>query len=148
MTLEPALMFSLANGLALMAWLALLASPARAPWASRVWQISGGFVPLVLSALYVAMLALHWRGEGGFGSIEAVRAMFDVPGVLVAGWTHYLAFDLFVGAWIARRCARLGIGHAWVMPLLLFTFMLGPLGLLAFALLRALRRPVNPKTTG
>ena len=71
--------------------------------------------------------------------------MFAVPGALTAGWVHYLAFDLFVGTWISERSARLGLGHAWVIPLLLMTFMFGPLGLLAFVLLRALRDPTSLK---
>lgn len=63
----------------------------------------------------------------------------------VAGWVHFLAFDLFVGTWIAERSAQLGLSHGGVVPLLLMTFMLGPLGLLAFVLMRALRRPAALK---
>ena len=92
-----------------------------------------------------AYTQFHWRGEGGFNSLDDVRAMFAVPGALTAGWVHYLAFDLFVGTWIAERSARLGLGHPWVIPLLLMTFLFGPLGLLAFVLLRALRDPTSLK---
>jgi hypothetical protein len=67
----------------------------------------------------------------------------DVPGLLAAGWVHYLAFDLFVGAWIAERGAALGLPHWQLVPVLLLTFMFGPAGLLAFILLRALRRPAS-----
>ena len=82
------------------------------------------------------MLATHWRGQGGFGSIAQVRALFDVPGALVAGWAHYLAFDLFVGSWIAERAAARQMPHALLVPVLLLTFMFGPAGLLAFVLLK------------
>ena len=68
-----------------------------------------------------------------------VRQLFERPGLLAAGWLHYLAFDVFVGTWIAERCAREGRSHAWVVPLLLMTFLFGPLGLLAYALLRSVR---------
>src|SRR5690606_37973028 len=117
----------------------------RAGWTPWVWRITGRVLPVVFSVVYGALLALHWRGEGGFNSLADVRAMFAVPGALTAGWVHYLAFDLFVGTWIAERSARLGLGHPWVIPLLLMTFLLGPLGLLAFVLLRALRDPTSLK---
>jgi hypothetical protein len=139
--LDPDLAFRLANGAAALAWLALWCSPPAARWTRTVWRLTGRVLPFGFALLYLVLLLTHWRGEGGFGSIAEVRALFDVPGALVAGWVHYLAFDLFVGTWIAERGAQLGIGHAWLLPVLLLTFMFGPLGLLAFMVLRALRRP-------
>ncbi len=137
----PDQLFRIANGVALLAWIALWCSPPAARWTRPVWRITGRAVPLALALLYAALLGMYWRGEGGFGSIEEVHQLFDVPGALVAGWVHYLAFDLFVGTWIAQRGAQLGIGHVWLVPVLVLTFAFGPLGLLAFVLLRALRRP-------
>jgi hypothetical protein len=137
--LEPDLAFRLASTLALAGWVALALSPPRARWTPWVWRIAGYALPLVLSALYVALLAVHYRGQGGFNSLDEVRALFAVPGALAAGWIHYLAFDLFVGTWIAERCAQEGRSHAWVVPFLLMTFLFGPLGLLAYALLRSVR---------
>jgi hypothetical protein len=143
MLLEPDLVFRLANGAALLTWVALLASPSRAAWAATVRRVAGRGVPLALSVLYVVMLATHWRGEGGFGTLAEVHALFAVPGALVAGWVHYLAFDLFVGSWIAERGAQLQLPHWQLVPVLLLTFMFGPAGLLAFVLLRALVRPAT-----
>lgn len=142
--MAPDTVFALANGLALLCWLALIASPPSAPWTRRVWFVTGRVVPLLLSAGYLLMFALHWRGQGGFGSPAEVRALFDVPGVLVAGWMHYLAFDLFVGVWIAARGAQIGLPHWATVPMLLLTFMLGPIGLLSFMTVRALRRNAQP----
>jgi Domain of unknown function (DUF4281) len=115
---------------------ALVCSPAHVAWAPGVRRLAGRWLPLTLSGVYLAMLAAHWRGQGGFGSVAEVRALFDVPGALVAGWVHYLAFDLFVGSWIAERAGALQMPHALLVPVLLLTFMFGPLGLLAFALLK------------
>ena len=136
MLLEPELVFNLANGVALLGWVALIGSPATARWAGGVRRVSGRWLPLAFAVLYVAMLATHWRGQGGFGSLADVQALFNVPGTLVAGWLHYLAFDLFVGGWIAERAAALKLHHAVLVPLLLLSFLFGPAGLLAFALLR------------
>ena len=143
MTLPPDFVFRLANGVALLGWLALLASPPAARWTGWTWRITGRALPLVFSVVYVAMLVMHWPAEGGFGSPAQVRALFDVPGALVAGWIHYLAFDLFVGTWIAGRAAALGWRHWQVMPVLVLTFLFGPAGLLAFMALRLLREPVS-----
>lgn len=131
--------FSGAGALAASGWLALALSPARAAWSRKARWFAGRVIPLLLALVYVTLIVRHW-GPGGFGSLAEVRALFDVPGLLLAGWLHYLAFDLFVGAWIAERGAALGMAHALLLPLLALTFLFGPAGLLAFALLRALPR--------
>ena len=57
-------------------------------------------VPLALGLLYAYLVAAH-RGEskGGLGSLAA---LFSNPWLLLAGWIHYLAFDLFIGSWEVR----------------------------------------------
>lgn len=137
----PDQVFAAANGLALLGWLALAASPPSARWTRVVWRITGRVLPLLFAGVYVPLIAANLGGEGGFGSIAEVQKLFAVPGALVAGWVHYLAFDLFVGTWIAERSAALGLHHLLVLPLLLLTFMFGPAGLLAFVVLRAVLRP-------
>jgi hypothetical protein len=127
--------FGAAGALAMSGWLALAVSPARTRWAPLARRYAGRAIPLLLAAMYVALIVRHW-GPGGFGSLAEVRALFDVPGLLLAGWLHYLAFDLFVGAWIAERGAALGMPHTLLLPVWALTFLFGPAGLLAFALLR------------
>jgi hypothetical protein len=101
-------------------------------------------LPLAYAIAYVALMLTAPTAEGGgFGSIAQVRALFAVDAALTAGWIHYLAFDLFVGTWIAQRAAQLGLPHLAVIPLLALTFLLGPAGLLAFFLLRAVLRPAS-----
>ena len=139
--LPPDTVFSLSNSAALLGWVALAFSPPSRRWTPGVWRFTGRVLPLAFGLLYGALLAVHWRGQGGFGSLAEVRALFDVPGALAAGWLHYLAFDLFVGTWIAQRGAALGLPHWQLLPVLGLTFLFGPLGLLGFVLLRALRRP-------
>jgi hypothetical protein len=136
MLLDPDRVFSIASGLALLGWVALAVSPATARWAPLARRFAGRWLPAVLAVLYLAMLATHWRGEGGFGSLAEVQALFAVPGALVAGWVHYLAFDLFVGGWIAARAAETRLPHLALLPVLLLTFLLGPVGWLAFVLIR------------
>ena len=96
--LAPAAVFGVANTTALLGWLALVALP-RGVRVRRV--IAAGAVPLLLAAAYAALIGAGWsRAGGGFDSIEAVRELFTSDLALVAGWLHYLAFDLLIGVHI------------------------------------------------
>ncbi len=134
--LDPDTAFSLGSAVAASGWAVLALSPARVAWAGRARLYAGRVVPLALAVAYAVLVVRHW-GPGGFGSLAAVRDLFGEPGLLAAGWLHYLAFDLFVGAWIAERAATLAWPHLAVLPLLALTFLFGPAGLLAFSLVRA-----------
>ena len=126
-------LFSMAGLVAVVGWLLLVFVP-RQPIAKI---IAGIIAPLILSAGYLALIALHFQGaEGGFGSLADVRTLFAKDELLLAGWVHYLAFDLFIGAWEVRDAQRNGLPHLVVIPCLLMTFMLGPIGLLFYFAIR------------
>ena len=82
------------------------------------------------------MRAFWWGAEGGFGSLPDVMLLFTDPAIALAGWVHYLAFDLFVGAWATRVAREEGIPHLFLLPCLALTFLFGPAGFLAFSALR------------
>jgi hypothetical protein len=141
--MSPDALFQLANPLAMVGWLALLASPL----APRVAQMTAAVtIPLVLSLGYSGLiLAYWWEAPGGFSALPDVQALFTHPHIALAGWLHYLAFDLFIGAWAVRTARAEGIAHWMVIPCLVLTFLFGPAGLLAFAILRfILTRKVLP----
>jgi hypothetical protein len=66
---------------------------------------------------------------GGFGSIAQVRALFASDYGLLAGWVHYLAFDLLIGAMMAGQMDKMGLSRLSQAPLLGLIFLFGPLGL-------------------
>lgn len=135
---NPESLFSLASYLSLPGWLLLILAP-RWRWSARL--IGPVILPIILSALYVAALALHLpHAEGGFGSLAEVRALFSEDWILLAGWIHYLAFDLFVGSWEVRDAQRIGVPHLIVVPCLILTLFVGPVGFLCYLLARASRR--------
>jgi len=134
---SPEAVFQAGSALAGLGWLALALSPAGARWTPLARRFAGRWVPLILAVVYVALFARHGMGDGGYGSLAEVQRLLAVPGLLAAGWLHYLAFDLFVGAWISERAAALGLPHWALLPLLALTFLFGPAGLLTWAVLRA-----------
>lgn len=126
--------FHLCTKTALAGWLVLLASPLAPKAADRV---AGLVIPLLLAVGYVGLVLAFWtRAEGGFDSLASVMRLFTKPEIALAGWIHYLSFDLFVGAWEVRTGRAERIPFIVVVPCLLLTFLFGPAGYLAFACLR------------
>lgn len=148
--IDPATVFLVCNTGVIPFWVLLAAAPGWV-WTGRL--VHSLAVPAALGTVYAAALLLADAPDGaGFGSLDGVMRFFDAPWAALAGWVHYLVFDLFVGAWEVRDARRLGIPHAAVLPCLLFTLMLGPIGLgLYLALRLALRRRAGlaetPETT-
>jgi hypothetical protein len=130
---SPDDLFQFCNTAVLPGWILLMAAP-RWPWTQR---IAGRYLPLALAALYsLIFIRLFTFSPGDFGTLESVRRLFENSWVLLGGWVHYLAFDLFVGAWESRDAQRLGIPRLAVIPCLILTFLLGPLGWLTYMILR------------
>ena len=129
--------FSLCSGLAMLGWLGLALAPRLEFTRDTMPSL---IIPVILGVTY-AYLMFSFSGsasdEGGFGSLAEVKALFGVDALLLAGWIHYLAFDLFIGAWIVRDAQEEWISHWMVLPCLFFTLMAGPFGLLLYLALRA-----------
>lgn len=129
--------FDLLNLVALGGWVLLVLSP-RLPRVTTT--VSGAVIPALLSGVYVVLVGANWNGsEGGFSSLPAVAALFSNPWILLAGWTHYLAFDLLVGNWEMRDATARGIPYALVLPCLVLTFLFGPAGWLLYTIVRSSR---------
>ena len=131
--------FDILNLIALVAWVLLVLSPRLPRWTST---LMGAAVPALLAAAYVALVLANWAGsEGGFSSLSEVAALFSNPWILLAGWTHYLAFDLLVGNWEMRDAQARGIPYLLVLPCLGLTFLFGPAGWLLYGIVRSTRSP-------
>ncbi len=126
--------FQLLNAVVLPWWAIWLAAP-RSRWAARLAGHGAVFIALGLVYTVLLVAALASGGGQGFG-FDGLRTALSEPLGFLAGWTHYLAFDLFIGAWILREAARLDLEPR---PYLFLTLMAGPLGLMAFLVRRSLR---------
>jgi hypothetical protein len=154
--MDAAALFQLSGPVALLGWIALICAPLRpnagaggfgriAAWAER-W-VAGITVPALFSIAYAALMMTNWaEAPGGYGTLEEVMLLFSVPAFALAGWLHYLAFDLLVGGWIVRVARREGVSRLLVVPCLLLTFLFGPVGYILFSMLRAARKMTGQMT--
>ena len=140
--LTPEFLFNIANPIATVGWALLVLAPR---WRVTRAVVLSGALPLLLAALYVVVIGYqtwaHPAPGAGFSTLGEVAALFRQPWALLAGWVHYLCFDMAVGAWEARDAQRRGVPHWALVPCLLATFLLGPLGLLLYSGVRQWFRP-------
>lgn len=124
------LVFTITATMSLIGWATLLVYP-LAPFVLD--KVTGIFLPLLLGLAYASMAPVFFSGlEGGYDSLASVMLLFKTPEAVMAGWIHYLAFDLFIGAWQARQARINGISHFIILPALVLTLVLGPIGLIVF----------------
>lgn len=140
-------LFGLTNGIAVAGWLALLLLPRRPLTHSFILFGAVGMLCLAYTAMFVALVG-GLVDPGGNGtppfnysdySIAGLRNLFGTDAGIVVGWTHYLAFDLFVGLWISRDADAKQVSRLAQVPFLLLTFLAGPIGLLLWLLVRERR---------
>ena len=105
--------------------------------------VHSALVPLILGAAYFALLmsgTIYGQSaeNAGMTSLGGVMALFSHPVGTLTGWTHFLIFDLFIGAWIVRDAKTIGISHRTTLPALFLTLVFGPTGLMVYLLERIL----------
>jgi Domain of unknown function (DUF4281) len=131
------LYFKLATTLSLPAWLLLIAAPGWAHTEALVRYGSGALLCVLYGWLLFGARSLDTeKPRGNFFSLHGVVSLFKSPRVVLAGWVHFLAFDLLVALWIRSDAQALHISHWMLIPIYLLTLMFGPLGVLAYLFLR------------
>ena len=135
--MSPETAFQIANGLAPLAWIGLMAAPR-----SKVVQravLNGAFIA-GLSVAYAAVVFTHFDLSGAdFTSLEGVMVLLNDPWAMTAGWIHYLAFDLLAGVMVTRKALEMDMPFVMRVPCQLGCFMLGPVGVVLFIALAKAR---------
>lgn len=129
------LLFNLCNGLMFLAWAGIIVFPQKK---FSLELISYPWIPLGLSIVYLYfIISSGGLLEADFSSLEGIVTLFKkaTPESAAAGWLHYLAFDFWVGTWIIKHSRRRKISHKIIVLPLVFTFMLGPVGVLIYSLI-------------
>lgn len=143
--MSPDSVFQTCSTIAMAGWIVLLII---SPFWSSFDKLLIGVVITLLAIVYAWLIFQVFRpgdfvridsfGEK-FGSLNGVMGLFTDKTAVTAGWVHYLAFDLLTGIWIKKNAQKYGIHHLLLAPCLLLTFMLGPIGLLLYLLIRAIK---------
>lgn len=129
-------LFGFSSQLAMLGWVILIFFPRRIKVLSIIPHY---IIPFALSLLYSTLALIYFfSAEGGFGSLADLQLLFRNDSALLAGWLHYLAFDLFIGSWIAKEADSHGVSRIIQTPILLATFLLGPIGLALFLAMRSI----------
>ena len=135
--MTPEIIFTLCSNLAILGWIIMAVAPR---WKYTHYLVTSGVVSFLLGGVYCwIMVTTFGEGEGNFSSLQGVMQLFQNPNAVLAGWIHYLAFDLFIGAWILKNSQQHGIHHVLILPVLFLTLMFGPIGLISYLILRAIK---------
>ncbi|MEP4050778.1 MAG: ABA4-like family protein [Litorimonas sp.] len=131
------------SNFAMVGWLLLALYPHRKAW---LFKLTGLIMPALMGIVYAAFFIPNLVGTpgAGYNSLEQVQALMSNPALLLAGWIHYLAFDLAVGTYIAKQSDKIGLARIIQIPVLFLTFMFGPIGLMTFVLIKSTRKISEP----
>lgn len=132
------LIFRLLNFGILLPWILLIFLP---KWKGTQWMVKRRLPAFILAVVYLVLLLEHlWTAPLGSGvdfmSLESIKNAFMQDKVMLIGWIHYLAFDLFVGMWELKNAQENQLPHYWLAPCLFFTMMYGPVGLVLYWVFR------------
>ncbi|MCW7502756.1 ABA4-like family protein [Leptospira paudalimensis] len=135
--MNSSLMFTIANSIALLSWFVLIITPNQNKVIPYLRVMISG---LFLGGLYIFALSLGFgKAEGNFSSLESVRSLFTNDEFLLAGWVHYLSFDLFIGTWEAEDGKSIGIHRLYLVPIHFLTFYYGPVGLVLYLIVKVIK---------
>ena len=137
--MTPDQLFAATNTMAILSWLLLATLPGRR-WVTDI--VTGKVIPMIFAAVYVGIVVTTFAGaEGSFSTLSGVATLFSNPWLLLAGWVHYLAFDLLIGTWEARDARDRQVPHLLLVPSLFLTLMFGPAGWLLYMMIRTRYAP-------
>lgn len=138
--MTPSEVFSYAGMIVMPMWILMIFLP---KWKATRFLIDYKIVPLLLSliyAIYIIKGILILGGMMDFGSLQSVMQLFTEENAVLAGWVHYLAFDLLIGMWMLNQNKKIGIHQVLMAPCLVGTFMFGPVGFLLFMIMKTIKQ--------
>ena len=107
------------------------------------YLVTSIFPIFVLSGAYVYMLYKSYLGsydfDGNFDlylGIDNISDLFSDNTFLMMFWIHFISINLFTGGWIVRDSQKLSINKIVIIVPLLITYLIGPLGIFIYWLIR------------
>lgn len=136
--MTPDSIFSICNIIALIGWIILIVV---SPFWFDTDKLLIGIIVTLFAIVYAWCISQSFAASDveKFSTLDGVMSLFTNKMAVTAGWVHYLAFDLMTGIWIKKNSIKYGISHWFIVACLLFTFMLGPFGLLMYFIIRTIK---------
>ena len=101
------------------------------------------FPVFVLSGTYVFILYKSYLNSYDFDSnfnlylgLDEISDLFADKSFLITFWIHFIAINLFTGGWIVKDSQKFQINKILLFFPLLTTYLIGPLGLFLYWLIR------------
>ena len=101
------------------------------------------FPIFVLSGTYILVLYKSYLNSydfmGNFNlyfGINDISNLFSDKNFLMMFWIHFIAINLFTGGWIVKDAQKFSINKIVLIIPLLVTYLIGPLGLFLYWLIR------------
>jgi|TARA_B110000908_G_scaffold139714_1_gene166514 hypothetical protein len=137
--MTPATVFSIASMITMPMWILMIF---LSKWKITRFLIDFKIIPLALAFIYAIYIfqAIEIGAMMDFGGLKSVMALFTEENAVLAGWVHYLAFDLLIGMWMLDQNKELRINQVLMAPCLFLTFMLGPIGFLLFIIIKTVKQ--------
>lgn len=128
--MTPDRIFKIAKAIALPPWILMIVFP---HWSYTKLVIDSYAFPILFAVIYTIFIGMSLgKSKGNFRSLEGVGSLFRNKNALLAGWLHYLAFDLLVGMYEWRDALANDMPQYLLIPALFFTLMFGPFGFLLY----------------
>ncbi len=140
--MTPTDVFSFANLTTMPMWILMIFLPR---WRVTRFLIDFKVIPVLLSVVYIIYIvqSVLSGAQIDFGSLASVMKLFTEENAVLAGWVHYLAFDLLIGMWILDKNKALGMHQIIIAPCLFLTFMFGPMGFLLFMTVTTIKTKIQ-----
>ena len=121
-------------------WLILIFFPTSSLCRYFVTSI---FPFIILSGAYIFLLYKSYLVSYDFNSnfslymgIDDTKDLFSNKNFLMMFWIHFISINLFTGGWIVKDSQKFVINKFLISIPLIITYLIGPLGLLTYWLIR------------
>jgi hypothetical protein len=140
--LSPSQIFHAFN-FALPAWVSLIIFP-RKKFTLTLVDSTIFFMSILYTTLFLYDSIFGVATSGGdianFFSLEGIKTLFKREETVLIGWNHYVAFDLFVARMILVDSQKKGIGHVFMIPVLILCLLFGPTGYTLYGVIVVLNK--------
>ena len=98
---------------------------------------------LILSSAYIFILYKSYLSSYDFvsnfnlyTSKDSLKNLFSNDFFIMMFWIHFISINLFTGGWIVKDSQKLAINKPLIILPLVITYLIGPIGLLIYWLIR------------